>query len=68
MALSFGSPRFSWQGWDWWTWIKGSKRGLVAIVVYLISFGIDDITLATSVAAFIVERLFGLAEYYMFEK
>lgn len=59
------SPEMSLELFDMWTYIKGRKRGLVALVATGLALFIQDNELVALVAGLVAEGLFALGDFYI---
>ena len=55
---------FSLEGWELWTYLKGRRRALVALVAAGIIYVVSDEELAAIIGGLIVESLFAIGDYY----
>ena len=64
MVNKVGSPAWSFKGWDIWSFVKGRKKSVVALVTTGIGFLILDSASSAVIAGGLVEALWGTLEYY----
>jgi len=59
------SKNMSMKGWDFLTYLKGSKKLVIALVGYILGYWITNEHTASVISAAVVERLYAITEYYI---
>ena len=58
------SPKFSFNGWDVWEFVKGRKKTAVTIVATALGYFISNNEAVALASGAIVEGLWAVIEYY----
>ena len=59
------SPKYSFHGWDFYTFIKGRKRMAVTILGSILGYVITNNETVAFISGAIVEAAFAVVDYYL---